>query len=557
MRSTACVVDFALPPAGAPTRRASRSCPPTRSKAATVVARIDEARRRGGPPACSAGATSRPTSTAPTWARPRAARCRVPPAVRRLGGRRRGRHSGGHRPGAAHVLPAQARRARHRRLLPVACRRARSSTRACWPSRSSRRSTRTSSDERVASALALVHSRFSTNTFPAWPLAHPYRYVAHNGEINTLRGNRNWMAAREALLAARPHPRRPRAALPDRHPGRERLGDVRRGARAAAPRRPLAAARGADDDPGGVGEPRRDGPGPPGLLRVPLHADGAVGRPRAGRVHRRHASSAPCSTATACAPPATGSPRTGWSCSPPRSACWTSSRRASIVKKGRLEPGRMFLVDTAAGRIVDDAEIKGALAAEHPYEDWLHAGLVHLDDLPAREREVVSAAALSQRQQAFGYTEEELNVLLKPMAASGAEPIGSMGNDARARLPLGAVTGALRLLQPAVRAGHEPAPGRDPGGAGHLAALPAGFGAEPARRPARRAVARSSCRSRCSTTTSSPRSSTSTTTGTTPASPPTPCAARSRRPRVGDGLLPAARARSTPRCRRRSRTARG
>ena len=138
-------------------------------------------------------------------------------------------------------------------------------------------------DERVTSALALVHSRFSTNTFPSWPLAHPYRYVAHNGEINTLRGNRNWMAAREALLASDLIPGDLRAALPDRHPGRERLGHLRRGARAAAPRRAQPAARGADDDPGGVGEPRRDGPGPPGLLRVPLHADGAVGRPRAGQ----------------------------------------------------------------------------------------------------------------------------------------------------------------------------------------------------------------------------------------------------------------------------------
>ena len=100
--------------------------------------------------------------------------------------------------------------------------------------------------------------------------------------------------------------------------------------------------------------------------------------------------SAPCSTATACARPATGSPRTAWSCWPPRSACSTS-RRTTIVRKGRLEPGRMFLVDTAAGRIVDDAEIKGALAAEHPYEDWLHAGLIHLDDLPAREREIADA----------------------------------------------------------------------------------------------------------------------------------------------------------------------
>ena len=161
------------------------------------------------------------------------------------------------------------------------------------------------------------------------------------------------------------------------------------------------------------------------------------------------------------------------------------------MRKGRLEPGRMFLVDTAAGRIVDDAEIKGALAAEHPYEDWLHAGLVHLDDLPAasaryRRRGRAEPAA----SRSFGYTEEELNVLLKPMAATGAEPIGSMGNDAALAFLSERSRGAVRLLQPAVRAGHEPAAGRDPGGAGHLAALPARFGAEPARRPARRAVAR-------------------------------------------------------------------
>ena len=112
-------------------------------------------------------------------------------------------------------------------------------------------------DERMASALAVVHSRFSTNTFPAWELAHPFRMIAHNGEINTVKGNRNWMRAREALLASRRDPRRPRAAVPDLHPGRLRLRLVRRGGGAAAPGRPLAAARDADDDPRGVGEQRR------------------------------------------------------------------------------------------------------------------------------------------------------------------------------------------------------------------------------------------------------------------------------------------------------------
>ena len=115
---------------------------------------------------------------------------------------------------------------------------------------------------------------------------------------------------------------------------------------------------------------------------------------------------------------------------------------STVVRKGRLEPGRMFLVDTAAGKLVDDAEIKGALAAEHPYEEWLHSGLIHLGDLVDREREVPSHAALTLRQQSMGYTEEELGVLLKPMAASGAEPIGSMGNDA----PLAAISARPRQL---------------------------------------------------------------------------------------------------------------
>ena len=115
-------------------------------------------------------------------------------------------------------------------------------------------------DERCMSAIAIVHSRFSTNTFPSWPLAHPFRFVAHNGEINTVRGNRNRMHAREAMLASAQHPRRPRQALADLHARRVRLGVVRPGSRTAAPRRPQPAARGADDDPRGVGEQRAHGP---------------------------------------------------------------------------------------------------------------------------------------------------------------------------------------------------------------------------------------------------------------------------------------------------------
>ena len=142
-------------------------------------------------------------------------------------------------------------------------------------------------DERFESALLLVHSRFSTNTFPSWPLAHPYRYVAHNGEINTVQGNQNWMRAREAMVDGTVAARH-RQGVPDLHAGRVRHGPLRRGARAAPPRRPPAPPRRADDDPRGVGEQRRDGPRAAGVLPVPLDGHGAVGRPGQRDVHRRH-----------------------------------------------------------------------------------------------------------------------------------------------------------------------------------------------------------------------------------------------------------------------------
>ncbi len=115
-------------------------------------------------------------------------------------------------------------------------------------------------DERCTSAIAIVHSRFSTNTFPSWPLAHPFRFVAHNGEINTVRGNRNRMHAREAMLASASIPGDLCQAVADLHARRLGLGLVRPGSRAAAPRRAQPAARGADDDPRGVGEQRHSGP---------------------------------------------------------------------------------------------------------------------------------------------------------------------------------------------------------------------------------------------------------------------------------------------------------
>ncbi len=283
-------------------------------------------------------------------------------------------------------------------------------------------------DERVTSALAVVHSRFSTNTFPAWPLAHPYRYVAHNGEINTLRGNRNWMAAREALLRSDLIPgdleRLSPIVTPDASDSAtfdEVLELLHLGGRslphAVLMMIPEAWENHAEMDPARrafyefhstLMEPW-DGPA------LITFTDGTL----IGAVLDRN-----------------GLRPARWWVTEDGTVVLASEvgvldvEPSAVIRKGRLEPGRMFLVDTAAGRIVDDAEVKNALAAENPYADWLHAGLIRLDDLPDREREVPTHAALTHRQQSVGYTEEELNVLLKPMAASGAEPIGSMGNDA-------------------------------------------------------------------------------------------------------------------------------
>ena len=174
-------------------------------------------------------------------------------------------------------------------LFLRACRAAPSSTRGCSPPTSSARTSPTTwATRRLASALALFHSRFSTNTFPSWELAHPYRMISHNGEINTLRGNINWMRARESLFASdlyEPGRRREAAADHPRGPERHRLPRQRH--RAPGPLGLQPPPRDDDADSRGVGEPRDDVAGEEGLLRLPLLPDGAVGRAGVDRVHRR------------------------------------------------------------------------------------------------------------------------------------------------------------------------------------------------------------------------------------------------------------------------------
>ncbi|NUP35037.1 MAG: glutamate synthase large subunit, partial [Streptomycetaceae bacterium] len=296
------------------------------------------------------------------------------------------------------------------------------------------------SDRRFASAIGLVHSRFSTNTFPAWPLAHPYRFIAHNGEINTVMGNRNWMAARESMLATDLIPGDLSRLFPICTPGAsdsasfdEVLELVHLGGR-SLPHAVLMMIPEAWENHASMDAARRD------FYRF----HGTVMEPWDGPA---------CVTFTDGVQIGAVLDRNGLR----PSRYWVTDDGlvvlssevgvldidpAKIVRKGRLQPGRMFLVDTAAHRIVEDDEIKSALAAEHPYGDWLHAGLINLGDLPEREHVVHTHASVTRRQQTFGYTEEELRVILAPMARMGGEPLGSMGTDS----PIAALSEKPRLL---------------------------------------------------------------------------------------------------------------
>jgi len=284
------------------------------------------------------------------------------------------------------------------------------------------------SDARVTSSLALVHSRFSTNTFPSWPLAHPYRFISHNGEINTLRGNRNWMHARESKLASDLIPGDLERIYPIGTPDAsdsasfdEVLELLHLGGRplphAVLMMIPEAWENHTEMDPARrafyefhstLMEPW-DGPA------LVAFTDGTV----IGAVLDRNGLRPARYWVTEDGLVVLASEVGVLEIDP-----------ATVVRKGRLEPGRMFLADTATGRIVSDDDIKGRLAAEHPYADWVAGGLVRLEDLPEREREIPTHSSLVRRQQSLGYTQEELAVLLGPMALTGAEPIGSMGNDA-------------------------------------------------------------------------------------------------------------------------------
>jgi len=294
-------------------------------------------------------------------------------------------------------------------------------------------------DERFASELAIVHSRYSTNTFPSWPLAQPLRMMAHNGEINTVSGNRNWMRARQSQLASELlgeiEPILPICS--DSESDSASFDEVlemleltgRSLPHVMMMMVPEAYERKTDMDPdvrafydfhAGLMEPWD---GPAALLatdgtQVVATLDRNGLRP--GRW-----------TVTTDGLVVIGSETGVLEFEPDR-----------IARRGRLRPGTMFVVDTAERRIRSDAEVKKEIATSAPWASWLEKGTVRLADLPEREHLVHPAASVRRRQRTFGYTEEELKILIGPMGRNGAEPIGAMGSDA----PIAVLSKRPRLL---------------------------------------------------------------------------------------------------------------
>ena len=296
------------------------------------------------------------------------------------------------------------------------------------------------SNSLVESPMALVHSRFSTNTFPSWPLAHPYRFIAHNGEINTVKGNRNWMRARETLLESELIPGDLKRLFPivnesgsDSASFDEVLELLYLGGR-SLPHSILMMIPEAWENHTTMSQERKDFYAFHSALIEPWDGPACVtftdGK-QVGAVLDRNGLRPSRFWVTDDGLVVLAS-EVGVLDFPPE----------KIIRKGRLQPGKMFLVDIQEGRIIEDDEIKQSLATAAPYSKWLSDGLVRLSDLPAREHIVYPHSSVVRRQRAFGYTEEEIRMIITPMAKNGAEPLGSMGTDT----PIAALSTKPRLL---------------------------------------------------------------------------------------------------------------
>ncbi len=296
-------------------------------------------------------------------------------------------------------------------------------------------------DERVVSALALVHSRFSTNTFPSWERAHPYRYLIHNGEINTLRGNVNWMHARQAMFESELYGKDMQRILPiiDNEGSDSQIFDNTLEFLMLSGRSLPHAAMMMIPEPWSKHETMdaekkafyeyhsclmEPWDGPAAIAFTDGHLIGAVLDRNGLRPSRYYVTKDDMIVLASEVGVLDIAPE-------------------NILFKERLTPGRMLLVDTIEGRIVSDDEIKQRIISEKPYQQWLDQHLISLEDLPdAQTLPESDHRTLLQRQQSFGYTFEQIRKIIEPMAKIAVDPIGSMGNDS----PLAVLSDRPQLL---------------------------------------------------------------------------------------------------------------
>ncbi|MEO5333275.1 MAG: glutamate synthase large subunit [Magnetococcus sp. YQC-5] len=284
------------------------------------------------------------------------------------------------------------------------------------------------SDSTLVSAFAMVHQRYSTNTFPTWGLAHPFRMICHNGEINTLRGNINWMRAREAALSSGLFGEDIKKLFPLVPEG---LSDSACFDRAleflvisgrSLPHAMMMMIPEAWENHQHMDENRKAFYQYHGALMEPWDGPAAVaftdGRYIGATLDRNGLR------------PARYVVTKGGLCIMASEAGTIPMPPEEEVKQGRLQPGRMFVIDLQEGRIIDDAEIKDSMTRRQPYLQWLNDNLKKIQNLPDGGPEPQETTPLALRQKTFGYTEEDLSLLLTPMALEGQEPVGSMGNDA-------------------------------------------------------------------------------------------------------------------------------
>jgi glutamate synthase (NADPH) large chain len=297
-------------------------------------------------------------------------------------------------------------------------------------------------DPDMETAIAMVHQRYSTNTFPTWDLAHPFRYIAHNGEINTVRGNQNWMRAREMVMGTK----RFQEDVKKLHPViPEGLSDsaafdcaleLLHATGRSLPHAVMMMIPAAWDGHESMSDEQKafyeyhaclmePWDGPASLTFTDGEMIGAT-LDRNGLRPSRY-------TVT----------KDGFVIMASESGVLDIDPK-NVLSKGRLQPGRMFLVDTVQGRLIPDEEIKGQLASRKNYRQWLTEQQVRLEELPHRDKTPHDFDTLLRRQQAFGYTLEDLRIIMAPMALNGEEPLGSMGNDT----PLAVLSNQPQLLYP-------------------------------------------------------------------------------------------------------------